>query len=110
MPTAEAAATAWFTLNLGDASLAAPRLDQIRSRFDVDGGAGLAGPERAIFIRHVSEGRLHCEAILFFPPPLAALAEEFGARVCAAPSPSGLGVFAGPQATWPVYFPERTGR
>jgi len=98
----------WHTLNLGDASLAAARLEQVRERFAAASEAGLPDPQRAIFVRHESEGRLHCEAILYFPPPLAELAEEFGARLCAQPTPTGLGLFAGPQSAWWGYFPGRS--
>lgn len=82
----------WFVLNAGDAMLAADALDEVRACF---ARAGPSARASAVLMRHESEGRLHCELKLYFPPELAALALGLGATRCAAPAPAGLGVLAG---------------
>ncbi len=82
----------WFVLNLGDAMLAGDALDDVRALFERADSASRAS---AVLMRHESEGRLHCELKLYFPPELAALARRVGAGPCAAPAAAGLGVLAG---------------
>lgn len=82
----------WFVLNVGDAVLAGDELDRVQTLFE---RAGALARESAVLMRHESEGRLHCELKLYFPPELAPLAHEVGASRCAAPAPTGLGVLAG---------------
>lgn len=83
---------AWFAANLGDAMLAGDALDRVRTLFE-------RGPARdddsAVLMRHQSEGRLHCELWLYFPPELADLAGSIDARPCACPSADGLGILVG---------------
>ena len=71
--------TGWFAKNLGDAMLATEALDQIRSTYAAvyeEAGARLSA---AVFIRHESEGRLHCEVMAYFSPEAFRLAEAFDA-------------------------------
>lgn len=95
----------WFTSNLGDAMLAGESLDRIRtlfmSKYESDGSSN----DMAVFIRHESEGRLHCEVKIYFSPAAEDLAKAVGASACNKPSPGGLGLLAGSKESWPVFFP-----
>jgi len=94
----------WYTCNLGDAMLAAEMLEEIRGSFMSScDRSGVAG-DMAVFVRHESEGRLHCEARVYFSPATAAVAELFGAVACIQPSPLDLGLLAGPQSAWETLF------
>jgi len=57
----------WFTKNLSDAMLAWEELGKIKelflSAYEMDNNSN----EVAVFIRHESEGRLHCEVKVYFP-------------------------------------------
>ena len=64
--------------------------------------------EMAAFIRHESEGRLHCEVKIYFSPMSIAVAREVNAEPCEKPSPDGLSILAGSQDSWIVLFPEQT--
>ncbi|MCB1906328.1 MAG: hypothetical protein KDH15_03070 [Rhodocyclaceae bacterium] len=79
----------WFVANLGDAMLAGTAIDAVRACFAEHGSVS------AVLMRHESDGRLHCELKLYFPPELAALACRLDARPCAPPSADGLGVLIG---------------
>jgi len=95
----------WFTKNLGDAMLAGESLEQIKtlflSAYEQSGNAD----EMALFFRHESEGRLHCEVKIYFPPASAFVAQAVDAIPCNKPSPDGLGLLAGSEASWSVLFP-----
>ena len=58
----------------------------------------------AIFIRHESEGRLHCKVNAYFSPAAGAVAEAVGARPCSKPAPDGLGLLAGAKESWALLF------
>lgn len=62
--------------------------------------------EMAAFIRHESEGRLHCEVKIYFSPMSLAVAREVNAEPCGKPSPDGLSMLAGSHDSWMVLFPE----
>jgi len=94
----------WFTSNLGDAMLAAEALERIRSSLPLSRAVPGAG-DMAVFVRHESEGRLHCEVRVYFSPAAAALASAVGAVACARPSASDLGLLAGPETAWQTLFP-----
>jgi hypothetical protein len=98
----------WFLKNLGDAMLACDQQDRIKqlllSAYVHDGSP----KEMAAFIRHESEGRLHCEVKIYFSPMSVAVAREVNAEPCEKPSPDGLSILAGSQDSWLVLFPERT--
>ena len=53
--------SAWFTKNLGDAMLAGEALAQLEELFLSVYEKSGSSNKIAIFIRHESEGRLHCE-------------------------------------------------
>lgn len=82
----------WYSLNLGDAMLAAEPLEQISHLFQSTYGDARSCEGLAIYFRHESEGRLHCEVRVYFPPGTADLANKVGASRCRPPSPDDLSV------------------
>ena len=62
----------------------------------------------AAFIRHESEGRLHCEVKIYFSPATAVVAGEVGAEPCAKPSQDGLSLLVGGEDSWATLFPARS--
>lgn len=85
----------WFRLSLGAADLAVPALDEVRRAVDTQWRAAGCPPDLAAFSRHESEGRLHCELIVYFSPAAAAVAQALGARPGSRPGPHGLAHLAG---------------
>lgn len=65
---------AWFTKNCGDAMLAGEELEKIKAIFMSVYGKTDIPKEAAVFIRHESEGRLHCEVHAYFSPDAAIVA------------------------------------
>lgn len=99
----------WFSINLGDGMMAHERIDHIETRFaDLYASADRA-EDLAAFIRHESEGRLHCEVMVYFSPASVVVARAVGAEPCPKPSPIGLGLLAGSETSWMQLFPERGG-
>ncbi len=97
--------SAWFTSNLGDAMWAEESLDQIKALFLPAYEKANRPQEMAVFVRHESEGRLHCEVNVYFSPATVAVAKAVGATPCSKPSPSGLGLLAGAEDSWAIFFP-----
>lgn len=98
--------TVWFTKNLGDAMLAGDVLEQIQALFlEMYGSSGQLDTT-AIFIRHESEGRLHCEVKAYFPPATVVVAKAVHATPCTKPKPGGLGLLIGSDASWSALFPD----
>ena len=95
----------WFAINLGDAMLAGDALDQVKALFLAEYEKAHRPAEMAVFVRHESEGRLHCEVKAYFSPASAAVAEALDAVPCEMPSTDGLGLLAGSTASWPACFP-----
>ena len=95
---------AWFCKNLGDGMLAYEPLDALEavflSAYLRNGSPG----EMAAFVRHESEGRLHCEVKVYLSPAAAAVAREIDARPCNKPSPRGLSLLAGSDQAWEILF------
>jgi hypothetical protein len=89
------AVSSWSVCNLGDAMLAQDALAEIQRRFDEAYRDAGQPQEMGLFIRHVSDGRLHCEVLVYFSPGAAEVARECGARPCAPPQRDGLGLLAG---------------
>lgn len=95
----------WFTKNLGDAMLAGEALGQLEAHFQSIYKSGR--PDKiAIFIRHESEGRLHCEVKAYFSPAAVILAKIVDADPCTRPSQDGLSLLVGSEAAWQALFPE----
>jgi len=96
----------WFTSNLGDAMLAVESLDQIKALFLSEYKKSHMSKEMAIFFRHESEGRLHCEVKVYFSPETIIVAEAVDAIPCNKPVSNDLGLLAGSEESWSVFFPE----
>jgi len=95
----------WFTSNLGDAMLAGEALDHIKTLFASEYAKSNGSNEMAIFVRHESEGRLHCEVMVYFSPATVHVAEAVDAIACKKPAPMGMGLLAGSEEAWSVLFP-----
>ena len=65
--------------------------------------------EMALFTRHESEGRLHCDLMLYLSPASLTVAEEIGARPCQRPSSNSLALLSGAEDSWRALFPECRG-
>ena len=96
----------WFTKNLGDAMLARDALTQLEALFLSTYGDSGRGNGIGIFIRHESEGRLHCEVKAYFSPDTVMLAKTVDAAPCARPSRDGLSLLVGAEAAWNTLFPK----
>jgi len=101
--------SAWFTKNLGDAMLAAEAIAQLEELFLATYGKSGNSSKTAIFIRHESEGRLHCKVKVYFSPDAATVAEAVDADPCARPARDGLSLLAGAEDAWQALFPEGNG-
>lgn len=96
----------WFTMSLGDATLALEPLDRLEAQFLSTYGAAGGPPEAAVFFRHESEGHLHCDLRVYLSPATEALARSLGADPCGRPSPQDLSLLAGPPEAWRCLFPD----
>lgn len=96
---------AWFAKNLGDAMLACDSLDQIKTLYTALYEAVDNLRDAAVFIRHESEGRLHCEVMAYFSPNSFLLAAELDAAPCERPSKQGLSMHVGSEDSWRTLFP-----
>lgn len=67
---------------------------------------GERSPEKAVFTRPESEGRLHCDVIAYFSPASENLASRFDAQPCEKPARAGMTLLAGDESSWSVLFPE----
>lgn len=97
----------WFTSNLGDAMLAGESIEYLKELFLSEYGTDNSSKEQALFIRHESEGRLHCEVKVYFSPATIIVAKIVNATPCHKPSLDGLGLLAGSEESWTVLFPEK---
>jgi hypothetical protein len=98
----------WHALNLGDSLLAAPEIDRITQLFLSQRSRESDLQSQALFIRHESEGRLHCEVVIYFPPACSELARQLAAAVCAPPAKQDLGLLAGEDGAWSACFPDQS--
>lgn len=96
----------WFSKDLGDGVLVQEQLDRIRELFR-DAYSDVKPPkELAVFIRHESEGRLHCRVIVYFSPASASVATKVNAAPCNKPTSANLVLLAGADESWAILFPE----
>jgi hypothetical protein len=95
----------WYSKNLGDAMLAGESLDRIRAQFLSAYRKAENPGQMAAFVRHQSEGDLHCEVRVFFTPASVVVAKTAGATPCAPPRPDGLGLLAGAEDSLARFFP-----
>lgn len=91
----------WMRCNLGEATLAAEKLDFVTELLE-NGPPGEDGVTAAAFVRHESEGRLHCEVWVYFTPGAAAVAGALGAAPCPPPAVGGLSLLAGAPDAWTI--------
>ncbi|MGB5540927.1 MAG: hypothetical protein WBO37_12615 [Gammaproteobacteria bacterium] len=96
-----------FTGNPGDAMFAGESLDHIKAVFSSEYEKAGYSKEMAVFIRHESEGRLHCEVEVYFSPASIVAAEAVDATPCKRPSSEGLSLLAGSELSWSVFFAGR---
>ena len=94
----------WYTINLGDAMLEGDSLDRIKAIFLSEYEKVPGCKDMAVFVRHDSEGRLHCEVTVYFSPASVIVAKAVDAIPCNRPSPDGLGSLAGSEQCWSVLF------
>jgi hypothetical protein len=99
----------WFSKNLGDAMLASESLDHIETLFLSEYEKAARPGGMAVFVRHESEGHLHCVVKAYFSPAAVAVAGAVDADPCARPSLDGLSLLAGAKGSWLILFPERGG-
>ena len=100
----------WTFLNLGDAMLAAEPSADVEELFRTAFAAAGRPADMAVFTRPESEGRLHCEIVLYFSPSAHEVAQAAGARPCLKPARAGLGLLAGSQSAWRMLFHENNGQ
>jgi hypothetical protein len=96
--------TTWFAKSLGDAMLAWDSLDQIEALYTSLYEEADSHQDVAVFIRHESEGRLHCEVLAYFSPNSFLLAAELDAAPCERPSKEDLSLHVGPEDSWQTLF------
>ena len=99
----------WFSKNLGDAMLAWEPLARIEALSLAAYAKAGSSEEMAVFMRHESEGRIHCELIVYFSPAASELANAVDAGPCERPSAHGLGLLAGSEDCWSALFPGHGG-
>ena len=99
----------WFGKNLGDAMMAFDSLDKIHALFQSTYGTDGCPKDVGVFIRHNSEGSLHCQVEVYFSPASASLAQAMCAQPCGKPSISDLDLLAGSKDSWSILFSERFG-
>lgn len=97
--------SAWFHKNLGDAMMAFEALAQIEALFESAYRPATRPKQAAVFIRHVSEGSLHCQVEVYFSPASELLAKKVGADPCDPPVTDGLGLLVGSEDSWSALFP-----
>jgi len=107
-PRDEIQMNCWFTSNLGDAMLAGESLEHIKELFLAEYEMDNSSKDQALFIRHESEGRLHCEVKIYLSPATFVVAKAINATPCNKPCPDGLDLFAGSEKSWSVLFPEKS--
>jgi hypothetical protein len=98
--------TTWYSKALGDGMMASIPSSEIELLFQKLSFARGNPLDMAVFTRHESEGRLHCEVIAYFSPTAAEVAKAVGAQPCPKPARSGLGLLAGEKESWSILFPE----
>ncbi len=96
----------WYSKQLGDGMMASMPSAEIEEIFLPLFESAGKPVDMAVFTRHESEGRLHCEVIAYFSPAAAEVAIASGAEPCVKPSRGELGLLVGDKQVWSVLFPE----
>ncbi len=94
----------WYSISLGDGMTAITPAEEIEERFQQLFTAAGKPSDMAVFTRHESEGRLHCEVIAYFSPAAADVAKGFDAQPCEQPARAELGLLAGDKVSWSTLF------
>lgn len=76
--------SSWFKKELGDAVMAAPDLETLKSQL-AESIRAVDDQAPAVFVHYHSPGGLHCEVTVYFSPAAAALATAINAQPCAKP-------------------------
>jgi len=95
---------AWFAKSMGDAMLAWDSLNRIETLYTSLYGEADGCCNIAVFIRHESEGRLHCEVMAYFSPDAFLLAAALDAAPCSRPLKHDLSLHVGPEDCWQKLF------
>jgi hypothetical protein len=95
----------WSCKNLGDGLMAWEPLREIEERFQSAFNEAGRPKDMALFMRHLSDGRLHCEVTVYFSPASVGLALELEAKPCDKPLPEGLSLLAGDEDAWCLLLP-----
>ncbi|MDN3519849.1 hypothetical protein QWY84_19780 [Aquisalimonas lutea] len=90
----------WYCLNLGDALTAGIELERIERAFATAFVRHGRPGDMGLFVRHVSEGQLHCDVVVYFTPAAAEVANRAQADLCPPPSRHGLGLLQGATEAW----------
>jgi hypothetical protein len=96
----------WYFIGLGDGMVAVEPSEEIQALFSQVHAATGNPADMAVFTRHESEGRLHCEVVAYFSPKAADIARAFDAEPCQKPERTGLGLLAGSEQAWSALFGE----
>jgi hypothetical protein len=99
----------WFTKNLGDAMLAGERLSKIEENLLFIYGKVVLPGKAAIFIRHESEGHLHCKVKVYLTSEAFILAKEIDADPCRRPDQNGASLIVGYKDAWRDLFSQLDG-
>jgi hypothetical protein len=83
-------------------------LGRIEEKFSAVYAKKKSPHDMAVFTRHDSEGRLHCEVMAYFSPAAAEVARLFRAVPCNKPCIDGLSLLAGPESSWAALFNKQT--
>jgi len=94
----------WYSKNIGDALLAYNDLENIEAVCVPAYQKAGSPDDMAVFYRHESEGRLHCEVTVYFSPAAGDIAKALGASPCERPGKYGLCLLAGSPAAWSILF------
>ena len=97
----------WFAKSLGDALLAGESLRRVEDVFRAEYERSGRPTDMAVFVRHESEGRLHCEVRAYFSPAAARVARAVDAAPSNRPVAEGLDLLAGVPESWRTLFPDR---
>jgi len=84
--------------------LASETLGQIEVLFRSEYAKAGRPNDMALFIRHESEGRLHCDVLLYFSPAASNVARAVDSHLCTRPSRDGLSLVVGNKGSWSVLF------
>lgn len=96
----------WYSCNLGDAMLADSALGRIEARARAEFANAVNTDQCAVYYRHESEGRLHCELVLYFSPLAARMPMGVELQACAKPVRQDLSILVGKVSSWSLLFPD----